>query len=29
MHDIIEQLEKKRDAARQGGGVKRIAAQHA
>src|SRR6187399_2773302 len=29
MHDIIEQLEKKRAAARQGGGVKRIAAQHA
>ena len=28
MHDIIEQLEKKRDAARQGGGAKRIAAQH-
>jgi propionyl-CoA carboxylase beta chain len=29
MHDILEQLEKKRAAARQGGGVKRIAAQHA
>src|SRR4051794_28317772 len=29
MHDIIEQLEKKRAAARQGGGAKRIAAQHA
>jgi len=29
MHDIIEQLEKKRAAARQGGGEKRIAAQHA
>ncbi len=28
MHDIIEQLEKKRAAARQGGGEKRIAAQH-
>src|SRR5213595_1075398 len=28
MHDIIEQLEKKREAARQGGGVKRIEAQH-
>src|SRR5512138_421707 len=28
MHDILEQLEKKRDAARQGGGEKRIAAQH-
>jgi propionyl-CoA carboxylase beta chain len=29
MHDIIEQLDKKRAAARQGGGDKRIAAQHA
>ncbi len=29
MHDIIEQLEKKRAAARLGGGEKRIAAQHA
>ena len=29
MHDIIEQLEKKRAAARQGGGEKRVAAQHA
>ena len=29
MHDIIEQLENKRAAARQGGGEKRIAAQHA
>ena len=29
MHDIIEQLENKREAARQGGGAKRIAAQHA
>ena len=29
MHDIIEQLEKKRAAARLGGGDKRIAAQHA
>ncbi len=29
MHDIIEQLETKRAAARQGGGAKRIAAQHA
>src|SRR6059058_2436710 len=29
MHDILEQLERKREAARQGGGVKRIAAQHA
>ena len=29
MHDIIEQLEKKREAARQGGGSKRIDAQHA
>jgi propionyl-CoA carboxylase beta chain len=29
MHDIIQQLEKKRGEARQGGGVKRIAAQHA
>ena len=28
MHDIIEQLEKKRAAARLGGGEKRIAAQH-
>ncbi|MEO5771432.1 MAG: acyl-CoA carboxylase subunit beta [Burkholderiaceae bacterium] len=28
MHDIIEQLDKKRTAARQGGGEKRIAAQH-
>ena len=29
MHDILEQLEKKRAAARQGGGQKRIDAQHA
>jgi propionyl-CoA carboxylase beta chain len=29
VHDIIEQLESKRAAARQGGGEKRIAAQHA
>ena len=29
MHDIIEQLEKKREAARLGGGQKRIDAQHA
>jgi propionyl-CoA carboxylase beta chain len=29
MHDIIEQLDKKRAAARQGGGQKRIEAQHA
>mgnify|MGYP000300693729 CR=1 FL=1 len=29
MHDIIEQLERKRAAARLGGGDKRIAAQHA
>ena len=29
MHDINEQLELKRTAARQGGGVKRIQAQHA
>ncbi|WP_341675993.1 acyl-CoA carboxylase subunit beta [Niveibacterium sp. SC-1] len=29
MHDIIRQLEAKREAARQGGGEKRIAAQHA
>ena len=29
MHDIIEQLEKKREAARMGGGQKRIDAQHA
>jgi propionyl-CoA carboxylase beta chain len=29
MNDIIEQLERKREAARQGGGAKRIAAQHA
>ena len=29
MHDILEQLEKKRAAARLGGGEKRIAAQHA
>jgi propionyl-CoA carboxylase beta chain len=29
MHDIIEQLEQKREAARMGGGEKRIAAQHA
>src|SRR5213592_84844 len=29
MHDILEQLEKKREAARQGGGARRIAAQHA
>ncbi|MDE2453066.1 MAG: methylmalonyl-CoA carboxyltransferase, partial [Burkholderiales bacterium] len=29
MHDINEQLEKKRTAARQGGGVRRIEAQHA
>ena len=28
MHDILEQLEKKRAAARQGGGQKRIDAQH-
>ena len=28
MHDIIDQLESKRSAARQGGGAKRIAAQH-
>ena len=29
MHDIIQQLEKKRAQARQGGGPKRVAAQHA
>ncbi|HSW27519.1 MAG TPA: carboxyl transferase domain-containing protein, partial [Burkholderiaceae bacterium] len=29
MHDIIEQLEKKRGGARLGGGQKRIDAQHA
>ena len=29
MHEIIEQLEKKREAARQGGGERRIEAQHA
>mgnify|MGYP005812999249 FL=1 len=29
MHDILEQLEKRREAAKQGGGEKRIAAQHA
>ncbi|MFN3816595.1 acyl-CoA carboxylase subunit beta [Brevundimonas sp.] len=29
MHDILEQLEKRREAAKQGGGDKRIAAQHA
>jgi propionyl-CoA carboxylase beta chain len=29
MQDILEQLESKREAARQGGGAKRIAAQHA
>ena len=29
MHDISEQLESKRAAARLGGGAKRIAAQHA
>ena len=29
MHDIIQQLEKKRAQARQGGGLKRIEAQHA
>jgi propionyl-CoA carboxylase beta chain len=29
MHDIIEQLEIKREAARMGGGVKRVEAQHA
>ena len=29
MHDIIHQLEKKRAQARQGGGAKRVAAQHA
>ena len=29
MHDIIELLEKKREAARQGGGARRIEAQHA
>src|SRR3954454_3864539 len=28
MHDILEQLEKKREAARQGGGKKRIESQH-
>ena len=28
MHDILEQLEAKRELARQGGGEKRIAAQH-
>ena len=28
MHDILEQLEAKRELARQGGGAKRIAAQH-
>ncbi|MDH3772405.1 MAG: methylmalonyl-CoA carboxyltransferase, partial [Nitrospirota bacterium] len=28
MHEILEQLEAKREAARQGGGAKRIAAQH-
>jgi propionyl-CoA carboxylase beta chain len=28
MHDILEQLEAKRELARQGGGLKRIAAQH-
>ncbi|MCX7168838.1 MAG: methylmalonyl-CoA carboxyltransferase, partial [Proteobacteria bacterium] len=29
MHDIIHQLEKKREQARLGGGEKRIASQHA
>jgi acetyl-CoA carboxylase carboxyltransferase component len=29
MHDIIRQLEEKRELARLGGGVKRIEAQHA
>jgi len=29
MHDIIRQLEEKREAARQGGGERRIKAQHA
>jgi propionyl-CoA carboxylase beta chain len=29
MHDIIEQLDRKREAARQGGGPKRVEAQHA
>ena len=29
MHDIIEQLNRKREAARQGGGQRRIEAQHA
>ena len=29
MHDILEQLEKRREAAKKGGGEKRIAAQHA
>ena len=29
MHDIIEQLERKREATRQGGGAKRIESQHA
>ncbi len=29
MHNIIDQLEKKRAQARQGGGEKRVAAQHA
>ena len=29
MHDIIQELEAKRDAARQGGGARRVAAQHA
>ncbi|MCW5639533.1 MAG: methylmalonyl-CoA carboxyltransferase, partial [Rubrivivax sp.] len=29
MHSIIEQLEQKRDAARLGGGLKRIDSQHA
>jgi len=28
MHDILEQLEAKRELARQGGGAKRLAAQH-
>ena len=29
MHEILQQLEQKREAARLGGGQKRIAAQHA
>ena len=29
MHDILEELERRRDQARQGGGERRIAAQHA